>query len=95
MNEEQLAFEKAKAKSLRTIRDDVLQITATGVLPVAYIIAFREPTRDKYETMRYITRCTRDCPPGLEKALEEVLAKWVEQTYGEFIPVDEMPIFNQ
>ena len=95
MNEELVAFEKAIDKFFKIVRDDVLERVSAGVVPVAYIIAFREPTRDQYETMRYTTRCTRDCPPGLEGALEEVLGKWIERTYGELLPVDEMPAFKQ
>jgi hypothetical protein len=95
MDEEQLEFARATAKCLQTLKDDVLRIVSTGALPVAYIIAFREPTKDQYETVRYISRCTQDCPPGMEKALEEVIYKWVEQTYGEFITVDDLPVFKQ
>ncbi len=95
MNEDLAAFEKALEKFLKTLREDVTRIVDTGSLPVAYIIAFREPTLDKYETLKYIARSTRGCPPGLEKALEEVVHKWAAKTYGDFTPVDTFPLYKQ
>jgi hypothetical protein len=35
------------------------------------------------------------CPPGLEKALKEVVYKWAAERYTEFTVVDELPIFKQ
>jgi hypothetical protein len=90
MTEEQLANERAVATFVKTLRDDLIRVVDSGLLPVACIIAFREPSMGKYETMRYIARWTRDCPSGLDNALDEALHKWLGQNYDEFIPVSEM-----
>jgi hypothetical protein len=90
MTEEYIALEKAIGKFFKVLSDDVHGNLSTGVLPVAYIIAFREPTTYEFETLRYSARCTADCPPGLEKVLEDVLGKWIEQTYGKLLPADEI-----
>jgi hypothetical protein len=95
MTEAQLTSERAMAMFVKTLRDDLAKVLDTGLLPVAYIIAFREPSTEKYETMRYIARWTRDCPAGLDKVLDEVLQKWLGQNYDEFIPVSEMPNYKQ
>jgi len=95
MTEEQLATERGMAAFVKTLRDDLTKVFDTGLLPVAYIIAFREPSKEKYETMRYIARWTTDCPAGLDKVLDEVLQKWLRQNYDEFIPVSEMPNYKQ
>ena len=95
MTEEQLANERAVATFVKTLRDDLMKVIETGLLPVACIIAFRESSMGEYETMRFIARWTRDCPSGLDKALDEVLHKWLEQNYDEFIPVSEMPSHKQ
>ena len=90
MTAEQLAHERAVAGFVKTIRDDLMKVADTGLIPVACFIAFREPSRGKYETIRYIARWTPDCPSGLVKVLDEVLHKWLEQNYDECIPVSEM-----
>ena len=95
MTAEQLATDRAVASFVKTLRDDLMKVVETGLLPVACIIAFREPSMGKYETMRYIARWTRDCPSGLDKVLDEVLHKWLEQNYDEVIPVSEMPDHKQ
>ena len=95
MTEEQLANERAVTTFVKTLRDDLMKVVDTGLLPVACIIAFREPSKEEYETLRFIARWIRDCPAGLDKALDEVLHKWLEQNYDEFIPVSEMPSHKQ
>ncbi len=95
MNEESAAFERALASFLKVFRNDVMEIVDKGALPISFIIAFREPSLDGFETIQYIARSTRGCPPGLEKALKEVVYKWAAEAYAEFIAVDEMPIFKQ
>ena len=95
MTEEQLAIKRAMATFVKTLRDDLTKVFDTGLLPVAYILAFREPSMEEYETMRYIARWTRGCPEGLDKVLDEVLHRWLEQNYDEFIPVSEMPNYTQ
>lgn len=95
MTEEHLPIEKAVADFVNTLKDDLMKVLDTGLLPVAYVIAFREPTVEEYETMRYIARWSRDCPSGLDRALDEVLHKWLGQKYDEFIPVNSMPDYKQ
>ena len=96
MTEEQLVKQRAVATTfLKTLRDDLMKVIETGLLPMACIIAFREASMEEYETMRFIARWTRDCPSGLNKALDEVLHKWLEQNYDECIPVSEMPSHRQ
>jgi hypothetical protein len=90
MTEEQLTNERAVAMFVKTLRDDLMKVADTGLIPVACFIAFRESSMGEYETIRYIARWTPDCPPGLVKVLDEVLHKWLEQNYDEFIPVSEM-----
>ena len=90
MTAEQLATERVVATFVKTLRDDLTKVFDTGLLPVAYFVAFREPSMEEYETMRYIARWTRDCPTGLDEVLDEVLHKWLGQNYDEFIPVSEM-----
>jgi hypothetical protein len=95
MTEEQLTTERAVATFVKTLRDDLMKVVDTGLLPVACIIAFREPSMEEYETLRFVARWTRDCPSGLDKALDEVLHKWLEQNYDEFIPVSELSNHKQ
>ncbi len=95
MNEDLAAFEKALEAFLKVFRRDVMEIIDKGALPISFIVAFREPSLDGFETIQYIARSTRGCPPGLEKALKEVVYKWAENSYAEFTAVDDMPIFNQ
>ena len=95
MTKEQYAIEKALAQFVRTLRDDLTKVVDSGLFPVVYIIGFREPTVEKYETMRYIARWTRDCPPGLDRALDEALHKWLEQNSLDFYPVSGMPNYEQ
>ena len=95
MTIEQLATERAMAMFVKSLRDDLAKVIETGLLPVAYLIAFREPSMEEYETMRYVARWTRDCPAGLDEVLDEVLHKWLGQNYDEFIPVSEMPNYKQ
>ena len=95
MTDEQLATERAMATFVKTLRDDLTKVFETGLLPVAYIIAFSEPFMEEPGTMRYIARWTRDCPAGLDKVLDEVLQKWLGQNYDEFFPVSEMPNYKQ
>jgi hypothetical protein len=95
MTEEQLASERAMATFVKTLRDDLTKVFDTGLLPVAYFIAFREPSMEEYETMRYIARWSEECPAGLDEVLDEVLHKWLGQNYDEFIPVSEMPNYKQ
>ena len=95
MNEDLAAFEKALEAFLKVFRNDVMEIVDKGALPISFIIAFREPSLDGFETIQYVARSTRGCPPGLEKALKEVIYKWAEDTYADFMAVDEMPVFRQ
>ena len=95
MNEDLAAFAKALEAFLKVFRGDVMEIVDKGALPISFIIAFREPSLDGYETIQYVVRSTRGCPPGLEKALKEVIYKWAGETYAEFMAVDEMPVFRQ
>jgi hypothetical protein len=76
MNEDLAAFEKALETFLKVFRGDVMEIVDKGALPISFIIAFREPSLDGFETIQYVARSTRGCPPGLEKALKEVVYKW-------------------
>jgi hypothetical protein len=94
MPDEQLSTERAMAMFVKILRDDLAKVFETGLIPAAYFVAFREPSRQEYETMRYIARWTRDCPTGLDKVLDEVLHKWLGQNYDEFIPVSEMPNYR-
>jgi len=95
MTEEQLATARAVAMFVKTLKDDLMKVVDTGLLPVACIIAFREPSIGEYETMRYLARWTRDCPSGLDKVLDDALHKWLGQNYDEVIPVSEMPDHKQ
>lgn len=95
MTEEQFANQRAVATFVETLRDDLMKVIETGLLPMACIVAFRESSMEEYETMRFIARWTRDCPSGLDKALDEALHKWLEQNYDECIPVSEMPSHKQ
>jgi len=92
MNEDIAAFGKALEEFLKIFRKDVMEIVDQGALPITYIIAFREPTLDGFETIQYIARSTQGCPPNLEKALKEVVYKWAAKTYSEFTVVDEAPV---
>lgn len=91
VNEDIAAFGRALEEFLKIFRKDVCGIVDSGSLPVAYIIAFREPRFDEYETIHYIARRTRGAPPGLKEALREVVHKWAAQTYSEFTSVDDVP----
>jgi len=91
LNEDIAAFGRALEEFLKIFREDVCRIVDSGSLPVAYLIAFREPRFDEYETIHYIARRTRGGPPGLKEALREVVHKWAAQTYGEFTLVDDVP----
>jgi hypothetical protein len=95
MNEELAAFERAFETFLKIFRGDVNEVIDKGGLPISYIIAFREPSLDGFETIQYIARSTQGCPPGLEKALKEVVYKWAAKAYTEFTAVDELPVFKQ
>ena len=95
MNEDLAAFEKALEAFLKVFRADVMEIVDKGALPISFIIAFREPSLDGFETIQYVARSTRGCPPGLQKALKEVIYNWARAAYTEFTAVDEMPVFNQ
>ena len=95
MNEDLAAFGRALETFLKIFRGDVNEIIDKGALPISYIIAFQEPTLDGFETIRYIARSTQGCPPGLEKALKEVVYKWAAERYTEFTEVDELPVFKQ
>jgi hypothetical protein len=95
MNEDLAAFERALEAFLKVFRNDVMEIVDKGALPISFIIAFREPSLDGFETIQYVARSTRGCPPGLEKALKEVVYKWAAKTYADFIAMDELPVFNQ
>ena len=95
MNEDLAAFKKALEAFLKVFRADVMEIVDKGALPISFIIAFREPSLDGFETIQYVARSTRGCPPGLQKALKEVIYNWAREAYTEFTAVDEMPVFNQ
>ena len=95
MNEDIAAFEKALEKFLKVFRGDVMEIVDKGALPISFIIAFREPSLEGFETIQYVARSTRGCPPGLEKALKEVVYRWAAEAYADFTMVDELPVFNQ
>ena len=95
MNEDLAAFEKALETFLRVFRGDVMEIVDKGALPISFIIAFREPSLEGFETIQYVARSTRGCPPGLEKALKDVVFKWASEAYEEYTTVDEMPVFKQ
>ena len=95
MNEDIAAFEKALEGFLKVFRNDVMEIVDKGALPISFIIAFREPSLDGFETIQYVARSTRGCPPGLQEALKEVIYHWARKTYAEFTAVDEVPVFNQ
>ena len=95
MNEEIAAFGRALEEFLKIFRGDVMEVVDKGALPISYVIAFREPTLDGFETIQYVARSTQGCPPGLEKALKEVVYKWAATAFTEFTTVDERPIFKQ
>lgn len=38
-----------------------------------------------------VARSTLAFPPGLEKALKEVVCKWEGETYAEYTPVENEP----
>ncbi len=95
MNEDIAAFEKALEKFLKVFRGDVMEIVDKGALPISFIIAFREPSLDGFETIQYVARSTRGCPPGLERALKEVVYRWAAEAYTEFTAVDDLPVFKQ
>ncbi len=95
MDENLAVFEKALEAFLKVFRNDVTEIVDKGALPISFIIAFREPSLDGFETIQYVARSTRGCPPGLQEALKEVIYNWARKTYTEFSAVDEMPIFRQ
>ncbi|UCE81777.1 MAG: hypothetical protein JSV47_08465 [Deltaproteobacteria bacterium] len=92
MNEDLAAFGRALEEFLKIFRQDVYRIVDSGSLPIAYLIAFREPKFDEYETIHYIARRTRGAPPGLKEAFREVVHKWAAQTYDEFTSIDEAPV---
>ena len=91
MNNDLAAFGRALEEFLKIFRKDVCKIVDSGALPVAYLIAFREPRLGEYETIHYIARRTLAGPPGLKKALREVVHRWASETYDEFTTVDEVP----
>ena len=95
MNEDIAAFARALEEFLKIFRKDVMEIVDKGALPISFIIAFREPSLDGFETIQYIARSTRGCPPGLEKALKEVVYQWAAKAYTEFTTVDDRPVFKQ
>ena len=95
MNEELAAFERALQTFRKTFWGDVMEVVDKGALPISYVIAFREPSLDGFETIQYIARSTEGCPPGLEKALKEVVYKWAAKAFTEFTEVDERPVFKQ
>ncbi len=95
MNEDIAAFERALEAFLKVFRNDVMEIVDKGALPISFIIAFREPSLEGFETIQYIARSTQGCPPGLEKALKEVVYRWAAEAYAEFTAVDDLPVFNQ
>ena len=72
-----------------------MEIVDRGALPISYIVAFREASLDGFETIQYTARSTRGCPPGLEKALKEVVYRWAAEAYAEFTTVDDLPVFKQ
>ena len=92
MNEDIAAFGRALEEFLKIFTKDVGRIVDSGSLPITYIIAFREPTLGGFETIQYIARSTQGCPPGLEKALKEVVYKWAAKAFTEFTTVDEAPV---
>ena len=92
MNEDMAAFGKALEEFLKIFRKDVMEIVDQGALPITYIIAFREPTLDGFETIHIIARSIQGCPPGLEKALKEIVYKWAAKAYTELTTVDEVSI---
>ena len=75
MNEDLAAFEKALETFLKVFRGDVMEIVDKGALPISYIIAFREPSLDGFETIQYIARSTRGCPPGLARMFHELQSR--------------------
>ena len=91
MNEDIAAFGMALEEFLKIFREDVYRIVDSGSLPIAYLIAFREPRFDEYETIHYIARRTKGGPPGLQEALREVVHKWATRTYSEFTLEDDVP----
>ena len=95
MTEGHLENERAKAMFVKTLRDDLTKVFETGLLPVAYLITFREPSTEEYETMRFVAHWTGDCPTGLDKVLDEVLHRWLGENCEEFIPVSDMPKYKQ
>ena len=95
MTEEHRANERAMAEFVKTLRDDLMKVFETGLLPVAYFITFREPSAEEYETMRFVAHWTGDCPAGLDKVLDEVLHRWLGENCKEFIPVSDMPKYKQ
>ena len=95
MNEEIAAFGRALEEFLKIFRRDVMEVVDKGALPISYVIAFREPTLDGFVTIQYVARSTQGCPPGLEKALKEVVYKWAAKAFTEFTTVDERPVFKQ
>jgi hypothetical protein len=95
MNEELASFQRALETFRKIFWRDVNEVVDKGALPISYVIAFREPTLDGFETIQYIARSTQGCPPGLEKALKEVVYKWAAKAYNEFAAVDERPVFKQ
>ena len=95
MNEDIAAFARALEEFLKIFRKDVMEVVDQGALPITYIIAFREPTLGGFETIQYIARSTQGCPPGLEKALKEVVYQWAAKAYTEFTTVDDRPVFKQ
>lgn len=95
MNEELASFQRALETFRKIFWRDVNEVVDKGALPISYVIAFREPTLDGFETIQYIARSTQGCPPGLEKALKEVVYKWAAKAYTEFAAVDERPVFKQ
>lgn len=95
MHEDLAAFERALETFLKVFRGDVMEIVDKGALPISFIIAFREPSLDGFETIQYVARSTRGCPPGLEEALKEVVYKWAAKAYADFTAIDEMPVFKQ
>ena len=95
MNGDMASFGRALEEFLKVFRKDVMEVVDQGALPISYVIAFREPSLDGFETIQYIARSTEGCPPGLEKALKEVVHKWAAKAFTEFTTVDERPVFKQ
>ena len=95
MNEDLAAFERALQTFRKIFWEDVNEVVGKGALPISYVIAFREPSLDGFETIQYIARSTQGCPPGLEKALKEVVYKWAAKAYTEFTTVGDRPVFKQ